>query len=116
MARVGDTLIDGSLKRRFALLRTQIASGGNHRVVKTMASLLTFSDCPVRPAQRNSSLTNRAKARTFRRCLETDQPSPPAAAAKYTARQRYITPRQSLDIRSNSWLSRTKLRESYVIV
>jgi F-type H+-transporting ATPase subunit delta len=28
IARVGDTLIDGSLKRRFALLRTQIARGG----------------------------------------------------------------------------------------
>ena len=29
VARVGDTLIDGSLKRRFALLRNQIARGGN---------------------------------------------------------------------------------------
>jgi F-type H+-transporting ATPase subunit delta len=28
IARVGDTLIDGSLKRRFALLRSQIARGG----------------------------------------------------------------------------------------
>jgi F-type H+-transporting ATPase subunit delta len=28
IARVGDTLIDGSLKRRFALLRAQIAQGG----------------------------------------------------------------------------------------
>ena len=31
IARVGDTLIDGSLKRRFALLRTQIARGGRDR-------------------------------------------------------------------------------------
>ena len=34
IARVGDTLIDGSLKRRFALLRTQIARGGRDLTVQ----------------------------------------------------------------------------------
>jgi len=34
IARVGDTLIDGSLKRRFALLRTQIARGSGDITVQ----------------------------------------------------------------------------------
>jgi F-type H+-transporting ATPase subunit delta len=42
IARVGDTLIDGSLKRRFALLRTQIARGGRDRTGQDDTSM--FAD------------------------------------------------------------------------